>query len=107
MRSDPRLRFGGLPRREILGARVPVAITRRSRLLGLSLLDREEAGPGLLIPRCRSVHTFGMRFDLDLLFLDAEGRVVDLRRAVSPWRFVRCAEVESESVLEVPSPWVA
>ena len=33
------------------------------------LLDRHRAPEGLLIPRCRSVHTYGMRFPLDLLFL--------------------------------------
>jgi uncharacterized protein len=81
---------------------VPVAETRRSRLLGLALLDRGDAGSGLLIPQCSSVHTFGMRFDLDLLFLDRTGRVVDLRRSVSPGRFVR--STRAESVLELPSP---
>src|SRR5262245_52399763 len=55
-------RFRGLERTELLGLEVPVATSRRSRLLGLALLRRERAGPGLLIPRCRSVHTFGMRF---------------------------------------------
>ena len=49
---------------------MPVATTVSSRLLGLALLRREHAGAGLLIPRCRSVHTFGMRFPIDVLFLD-------------------------------------
>ena len=71
-------------------------------MLGLALLDREDAGEGLLIPRCRRVHTFGMRFALDLVFLDAEGRVVDLRRAVPPARVACCRA--AESVLELPSP---
>jgi uncharacterized membrane protein (UPF0127 family) len=96
------IRFRGLGRREILGARVPIATTRPSRLLGLALLRRRRAGLGLLIPRCRSVHTFGMGFRLDVLFLDAEGRVIELRRAVPPGRFVRCAG--AVAVLELPSP---
>jgi uncharacterized protein len=95
-------RFAGLDTRIVLGRRVPVAEGLRSRLLGLAMLSRERAGPGLLIPRCRSVHTFGMRFALDILFVDAEGRVVELRRAVPPGRVVRCAT--ASAVLELPSP---
>jgi uncharacterized membrane protein (UPF0127 family) len=96
------IRFSGLDRAEILGSWVPVATRMPSRLLGLSLLRRRRAGAGLLIPRCRSVHTFGMRFRLDLLFLDEEGRVIELRRAVPPGRFVRCPG--AAAVLELPSP---
>jgi uncharacterized protein len=95
-------RFRRLPRETVLGFTVPVATTRTSRLLGLALLDLERAGEGLLIPRCRSVHTFAMRFQLDLIFLGEDGRVVRLDRAVQPWRIVRCSE--GASVLELPSP---
>ena len=64
-----------------------MASTRYARLLGLSHLRLDEAGPGLLLPRCASVHTFGMRFPLDLVFLDRAGRPVSFRRAVPPRRF--------------------
>jgi len=96
------IRFRGLRRAEVLGFDVPVATSRLSRLLGLALLSRERAGVGLLIPRCRSVHTFGMRFPLDVIFLDSDGRVVDLRRAVPPGRLLRCPG--AMAVLELPSP---
>jgi uncharacterized membrane protein (UPF0127 family) len=96
------IRFRGLERTELLGHGVPVATSPLSRLLGLALLPREMAGPGLLIPRCRSVHTFGMRFRLDLVFLDADDRVVELRRAVPPGRLIRCPG--AMAVLELPSP---
>jgi uncharacterized membrane protein (UPF0127 family) len=86
----------------VLGFTVPVAATRRLRLLGLALLDRDEAGEGLLIPRCRSVHTLGMRFPLDLVFLDAGGRVVELRRELAPGRLARCPA--AAAVLELPAP---
>jgi uncharacterized protein len=95
-------RFDNLPTETILGRVVPVATTWWSRLLGLALLSRGRAGPGLLIPRCRCVHTFGMRFDLDLLFLDEQGRVVELRRSVPRNRIARCAK--ADAVLELPSP---
>jgi uncharacterized protein len=43
-----------------------------------------------LFPRCRSVHTFGMRFPIDVVFLDRWGWPVELRRAVKPQRIVSC-----------------
>lgn len=101
MDAFPR-RFRSLGYSRILGLEVPVASTFRSRVLGLALLDPERAPPGLLIPRCRSVHTFGMWFPLDVLFLDGEDRVIELRRGVPPNRVVRCPG--SNAVLELPSP---
>lgn len=98
--SRPR-RFRRQPRAEVRGRRVPVALSRRSRLLGLALLDRRAAGPGLLLPGCRSVHTFGMRFPLDLVFLDFEQREVSLRRAVPPGRVA--FERRAQAVLELPA----
>jgi uncharacterized protein len=87
-KTKPR-RFRRLPYETVLGFTVPVATTRASRLLGLALLDGEEAGEGLLIPRCCSVHTLGMRFPLDLVFLAADGRVLEVRRSVRPGRIAR------------------
>jgi hypothetical protein len=65
---------------------------------GLSL--RREAPEPLLIPRCRSVHTFGMRFALDLFWLDEWGRVLRVDRAVGPRRIRSCRA--AVAVLEVP-----
>jgi uncharacterized protein len=95
-------RLTSLPEASVLGVTVPVATTPRARLLGLALLGRDRAGPGLLIPRCCSVHTFGMRFDLDLVFLDARGRVVELLRSVPPRRVAR--RPAAVALLELPSP---
>jgi uncharacterized protein len=64
--------------------------TVSSRLLGLAWLDGLHEGAGLLIPRCRSVHTFGMRFALDVAFLDGEGRVLRRVEAVPPRRLLWC-----------------
>ena len=60
----------------------------RARLLGLAFLDREEAGAGLLIPRCSSVHTFGMRFALDVYFLDGRSALLAVRRQIPARRVV-------------------
>jgi uncharacterized membrane protein (UPF0127 family) len=81
--------------------RFPVATSLRSRLVGLAWRDRSQAGPGLLIPRCASVHTFGMRFELDVYFLDEAGRVLAVRRGVPPRRVLWCRG--ATAVLEVPA----
>jgi trehalose synthase len=96
------LRFRKLPTRSVLGREVPVARGARARLLGLSRLDRDAAGAGLLIPRCAGVHTFGMRFALDLVFLDGESRPVSFRRAVPPRRLA--SDRRASAVLELPCP---
>jgi uncharacterized membrane protein (UPF0127 family) len=95
-------RLGSLPRRCVLGREVPVASGFRARLLGLAGLRREQAGTGLLLPGCASVHTFGMRFDLDLVFLDAAGRPLAIVRAVPPRRLA--SRRGAAAVLELPSP---
>lgn len=79
-------RLERLPVRTVLGCEVPVARTAISRLLGLAWLKRDRAGTGLLIPGCRSVHTFGMRFEIEVVFLDRSGRIVRWERRVSAAR---------------------
>jgi uncharacterized membrane protein (UPF0127 family) len=70
------------------GTRAFVADTPLARLLGLAWLDELPADRALLIPRCRSVHTFGMRFPLELSFLDGDGRVLLRLDRVQPGRVV-------------------
>ena len=87
------LRLGGL--------RVRVARSPRARLLGLAFLEQVPRDTALLLPRCRSVHTFGMRFPLDLVFLDRAGRVLLTVRDVGPRRVVSCRG--AAGVLELPA----
>jgi uncharacterized membrane protein (UPF0127 family) len=96
---SPRLRR--LPETWLFGREVRVADSRRARLLGLAGLRRERVGPGLLIPRCRSVHTFGMRFAIDVLFLDRAGEVVEARLAVGSRTVLRCRR--AAAVVELPA----
>ena len=93
------------------GLEIEVARSFRRRLLGLALLRRPPPGRALLLPRCRSVHTFGMRFAIDVTFLDGEGRVLRAVPAVPPWRVVSCrgaaAVVEAPAVGRGMIPFVA
>jgi uncharacterized protein len=95
------IRFRRLPTAEVASRRVPVAVTLPSRLLGLALLGAGRAGEGLLIPRCRSVHTFGMRFPIDVVFLDDDRAPLAVCPAVPPNRVV--ADRRAAAVLEVPA----
>ena len=71
------------------------------RLRGL--IGRADWPPGvaLRLAPCRSVHTFGMRFALDLVWLDAGGRVGRIDRGVRPWRVRAC--LGARAVLELRS----
>lgn len=106
-----RLPARALPR----GATVHEATTAGSRLLGLAFLRGGALPPGhaLLIPHCRSVHTFGMRFAIDVAFLDERGRPLRVERALPPRRFASCRRAfavletragEADLFLSPPSP---
>ena len=64
-------------------ASAEVASTRRTRRRGL--LGRRSYDGALVLPKTRAVHTVGMRFTLDVAYLDADGRVVEVRR-MPPFR---------------------
>lgn len=62
---------------------------RMRGLLGRRPL-RADAAEALLLMPCNSVHTFGMRYPLDVVFLDAQERVLGWHRNLRPWRFGAC-----------------
>jgi uncharacterized protein len=72
-----------------------------ARLLGLALLREIPPDAGLLLPRTRAAHTFGMRFRLELRWLDARGEVIRVDRLVRPWRLAWCRG--AAGVLELSS----
>jgi len=72
--------------------------TRRRGLLGR---DAMPAGSGLVIAPCSSVHTFFMRFAIDIIFAARDGRVIKVRRRVAPWRIA--AALGAFAVIELPS----
>ena len=94
----------------VLAETVEVANTFLTRLRGL--LGRKEfrEGEALIIDPCNSVHTIGMRFSIDVLFLDRENRVIGLRRGISPnrmtsifWNSRRVVELPDSSIEASPT----
>lgn len=83
-------RFAGLPHRALAGGVTLVeASTRKARRRGLSGLDSLPADHALKI-RTTSVHTFGMRFALDLIWVNKDGTVVRVDRDVRRNRLRAC-----------------
>jgi uncharacterized membrane protein (UPF0127 family) len=81
------LRVYNLTRDRLLSARARLCDSFFGRLLGL--MGRADVGGGVVIVPCNSIHTLFMRAAIDVLFLDAEGRVCALYPALRPWRFTR------------------
>ena len=88
-------------RASVLGRVVDVADTSAKRRVGLLKHQRLEPGEGLWIAPCESVHTFFMRFPIDLVYLDREHHIKKVRSSVGPWRLSGC--LTARSVLELPA----
>ena len=82
-----------------------VAESRRERARGLLGRDGLDAGVCMLLRPCGLVHTFGMRFALDLVFLDARGRVVKCARDVRPGS-IRWGGWRARATLEALAGWL-
>jgi uncharacterized membrane protein (UPF0127 family) len=90
-------------RQTCLAADLALADTHWTRLRGLLGLGADDFrnGSGLWIVPCRGVHTLGMGFPIDVLYLDHNLTVIDVRAAVPPWRFTP-VRPRAASVLELP-----
>lgn len=65
---------------------VEVATSRSARRRGLLGRDSLPAGCAFILAPCRAVHTIGMRFPIDVVFVDADGEVVKIVQHMSGWR---------------------
>jgi uncharacterized membrane protein (UPF0127 family) len=69
-----------------LVAQLEVAVESAARKKGLLGRDGLAAGAGLVIAPTNAVHTFFMRFPIDIVFVARDGTVVKVSRAVPAWR---------------------
>jgi len=86
--------------RTVVAERVWRADTFVSRLVGLLGRDGLMESEALWISPCKGIHTIGMTFPIDVVFLSREMRVVALRENVAPWRATRFFR-SATSVLEL------
>ncbi len=90
-------------RQKYLATSLCIARTHLSRLRGLIGVGeaRFKEGQGLWLVPSHGIHTFGMRFPLDIVYLDQQKVVVYLQQDVKPWRMAPVRR-HAASVLELP-----
>ena len=98
---DIRLRVSNLTRQTVLASSAELADRGEKRRKGLLGRSRLAPGEGLWILPCEAVHTFGMRFPIDLVYLDRNHHIKKVRSNVRPWRLSAC--LTAHSVLELAS----
>ncbi len=103
--QDTRLRVLNLTRNTVLATRMEVADSSAKRNKGLLGRESLSPGEGLWISPCESVHTFWMRFPIDLVYIDRKNRIKKLVSAVPPWRLSAC--LMAHSVLELPAGMIS
>jgi hypothetical protein len=97
---DIRKRVSNLTRNTILATCMEVADSGPKRNKGLLGRERLSTVEGLWIIPCEAVHTFWMRFPIDLVYLDSQKRIRKLVSEVPAWRLSAC--LRAHSVLELP-----
>jgi uncharacterized membrane protein (UPF0127 family) len=95
-----KFRVTNVTRGTCIGDAVISAESSTDRRIGLLRHDKLGEGSGLWIIPCEAVHTFFMKFALDLIYLDRKRRVRAVVRNVKPWRFSMC--LPAHSVVELP-----
>jgi len=88
--------------RDILIAdRADIADTSAKRRTGLLKHEALLPGEGLWIAPCEAVHTAGMKFPIDVLFLNKKRKILKIRKDMARWRMAAC--LRAHSVLELPA----
>jgi hypothetical protein len=98
--KEVEFRVQNITRGTSIGGSIGTAQTSAERRVGLLKHHTLEGGSGLWIAPCEAVHTFFMKFAIDLIYLDRKHRVRGIVHALPPWRFSLC--LPAHSVLELP-----
>jgi uncharacterized protein len=96
---EVRIRVRNLTRNAQIASSVEVADSGARRSRGLLGRKGLAPGEGLWIVPCEAIHTFGMQFSIDLVYLDREYRIRKIRKNVPPWRLSAC--LQAHSVIEL------
>jgi uncharacterized protein len=100
---SPRGRAFNQTRQAYVATSLAVADTHWTRLRGLLGVPRDDFGNGrgLWIVPCHGVHTLGMGFAIDVVYLDGAMNVIHVQSELRPWRFAP-VRAQAASVLELP-----
>jgi uncharacterized membrane protein (UPF0127 family) len=94
------MQVSNITRHTVLATCLEVADSGPKRNKGLLGREFLAPGEGLWIIPCEAVHTFAMKFPIDLVYLDRKKRIKKLKSEVPPWRLSAC--LLAHSVLELP-----
>lgn len=105
MKSSPirstQLRIENTTRNTSLATHAELADTAKTRKKGLLGRKCLQPGEALWIVPCESVHTFFMKFPIDLVYIDRNKKVKKVRSNVGPWRLSAC--LSAHSIIELPA----
>lgn len=87
---------------KLLSKDILVAESLLSRMIGLMFKEKLIGAEGLMIDPCRSIHTFFMRYNLDIVFLSRDNRVIKIIRNLKPWR-ITWIYFRATKTLEMPA----
>lgn len=86
----------------VIASNVSEAFTFFKRLKGLMFSDELHSGTGLHIKPCRSVHTYFMKYAIDILYVDVNGTVVAVDEGLQPGEVGRRYK-KAVAVVELPN----
>ena len=94
------MKVTNITRKNLLVENGELALTFWSRLKGLLFTDDFPKGQGILIKPCSSIHTIGMAYSIDIIFVDEQDMVIKTVVGMKPYRLTSCRG--SSYVIEVP-----
>jgi uncharacterized protein len=100
-RPNSLINIVNLTRQTELARNAEVADHGAARNKGLLGRDSLLPGSGLWIVPCEGVHTFFMKFPIDLVYIDRNKKVRKVRSNVGPWRLSAC--LSAHSIIELPA----
>ncbi len=86
----------------VLADKAELARSFFQRLKGLMFRKKIDSGFGMIFYHCSSIHTFFMRFDIDVIFLDKTNRIVKLYKRFSPCK-ISSIVLNSYVTIEIPA----
>ena len=89
-----------MPEHILIVSSLERAETFFTRLVGLLGRSSIPAGSGLLISPCNQIHTFFMKFVIDVIFLDKHGKIIKIYMCLKPWKLTALV-LKARSVIEL------